>query len=164
MSRLCGALLSWAFLLAFSGVPHSGQNLAVGRICWPQLGQSRTNGVPHSSQNLAPSAFSPPQLPQRMLPLYPVARARARKTGMPASTAPLPVWLEEYSASLAFRGRGSPARRAQFSLHQLCSENLYRASLPLCPALDPSPAQEFFPELLVPYCCSAQQACVSSLL
>src|SRR5262249_45046272 len=60
--RLAGT----SFSLVFKGVPHSEQNLAVGCICWPQLGQSRTNGVPHSSQNFAPSAFSYPQLEQRI--------------------------------------------------------------------------------------------------
>src|SRR5262249_3662312 len=58
------------FLLACKGVPHSGQNLAVGGVCWPQLGQSCMNGVPHSIQNFALSGFSVPQLVQRMLPLY----------------------------------------------------------------------------------------------
>jgi hypothetical protein len=64
----------------FRAVPHAEQNLAVGRACWPQLGQIRTNGAPHSSQNLAPSGFSPPQLAHRMLPLYSFGRCGARKT------------------------------------------------------------------------------------
>jgi hypothetical protein len=76
-----GRLFARAGLLSvFRAVPHSGQNLAVGRACWPQLGQIRTNGAPHSSQNLAPSGFSHPQLAQRMLPLYSFGRCGARKT------------------------------------------------------------------------------------
>src|SRR5262245_19082021 len=42
--------------------PHSPQNLAVGRTCWPQLGQAHTSLVPLSSQNFSPSQFSNPHL------------------------------------------------------------------------------------------------------
>src|SRR5215510_12335256 len=73
VSALLRLLLGTGFLLASKGVPHSEQNLAVGCICWPQLGQSRTNGVPHSEQNFTPSAFSVLQLVHCMplpLPLH----------------------------------------------------------------------------------------------
>src|SRR5262249_40565796 len=71
------------FAAAPKVVPHWPQNLAVGRTCWPQLGQTRTSVVPHSSQNLACSGFSKPQLAQRMLPLYSFRHSGARKTSAP---------------------------------------------------------------------------------
>ena len=49
---------------ATSGVAHSEQNLALGELDDPQLGQAVTRGVAHSEQNLAPGRFSLPQLLQ----------------------------------------------------------------------------------------------------
>jgi len=81
-------LLAGAGLLSvFRAVPHSGQNFAAGRACWPQLGQRGTNEIPHSSQNLALSGFSKPQLAQRMLLLYSFGRSGARKRLSPRSQA-----------------------------------------------------------------------------
>src|SRR5262245_19812910 len=70
-----------------SVVPHSPQNLAVGRTCWPQLEQTRTSLVPHSSQNFSPTGFSNPQLAQRIGPLYSCLSCRTRRTPPPREQA-----------------------------------------------------------------------------
>jgi hypothetical protein len=50
--------------LAESGVAHSGQNLAVGGLVVPHVGQTWPSGVAHSMQKRAPAAFSVPQFGQ----------------------------------------------------------------------------------------------------
>jgi hypothetical protein len=51
---------------ACSGVAHSEQNLAVGGLTVPQVGQAEANPDPHSVQNFAPGRFSVPQTGQFM--------------------------------------------------------------------------------------------------
>jgi hypothetical protein len=46
------------------GVAHSAQNLAVGRLIVPQVGQPRASGVAHSVQNFAPTGFWEPHWEQ----------------------------------------------------------------------------------------------------
>src|SRR3954470_15175259 len=47
-----------------SGVAHSEQNFAFGRLTNPQLGHPDTSGDAHSMQNFAPGMFWVPQAPQ----------------------------------------------------------------------------------------------------
>jgi hypothetical protein len=47
-----------------SGVAHWPQNLAVGGLAVPQLGQAAASGVAHSMQNLRPTSFKVPQFEQ----------------------------------------------------------------------------------------------------
>src|SRR5579884_617714 len=50
------ALTASLLALVASGVPHSMQNFALGRLTVPQFGQT-TRRFPHSRQNFAPTGF-----------------------------------------------------------------------------------------------------------
>jgi hypothetical protein len=50
--------------LGESGVAHSEQNLAPGRLTKPQFGQPALSGAAHSMQNFAPATFSVEQFGQ----------------------------------------------------------------------------------------------------
>jgi len=63
-----------ALALAASGVAHSEQNLALGMLTKPQLGQPALSGAAHSMQNFAPATFSVEQLGQIKVTTDPLER------------------------------------------------------------------------------------------